>query len=192
MANDQDRMANAIAASIAKLSKVQIATFFCDNAPATQKLCDQEAERLMNMPVHPASVQGGTSYTVVSDDDTCVVQFRSSSSALDMSFLECVERAYEGFTPRHEFAANFGGLHVYTMGNVGGISMYLARGELYKDNFRLLRRTLPDFARYVVATNVPSTHVKEFAQLTLPTQVFRLGMAQDTELDAVSRPRCSV
>ena len=112
-----------------------------------------------------------------------------------MSFLECVERAYEGFMPRHEFVANVGGLHVYTMGNVGGISMYLARGELYKNNFRLLRRTLSDFARYVVATNVPhvpSTHVKEFAQLTLPTQVFRLGMAQDTELDAVSRPRHAV
>jgi hypothetical protein len=188
-------MANPIAASIAKLSKVQIATFFSNNAPATQKLCDREAERLMDMPVYPASVQGGTSYTVVSDDDTCVVQFRSSRSALDMSFLECVERAYEGFMPRHEFVANVGGLHVYTMGNVGGVSMYLARGELHKNNFRLLRRTLPDFARYVVATNVPqvpSTHVKEFAQLTLPTQVFRLGMAQDTELDAVSRPRHAV
>ncbi|KAF8347148.1 hypothetical protein F5887DRAFT_956876, partial [Amanita rubescens] len=114
------------------------------------------------MPVHPASVQGGTSYTVMSDDDTCVVQLRSGRSALDMSFLECVERAYEGFMPRHEFVANAGGLHVYTMGNVRGISMYLARGELRKNNFRLLRRTLPDFSRYVVATNVPhvpSTYV---------------------------------
>ena len=120
-----------------------------------------------------------------SDDDTCVVQFRSGRSALFMSFLEYVGRAYEGFMPRHEFAANVGRLHVYMMSNMGGISMYFARGELHKNNFRLLRRTLPD----VVATNVPhvpSTHVKEFAQLTLPTQVLRLSMAQDTELDAVS------
>ena len=157
-------MGDDIAASIANLSKVQIATSFSNNAPATQKLCDQEAERLTHMPVRPAPVQGGTSYTVVSDDETCVVQFRSDDSAVYMKFLEWVERAYEGFVPRQEFFANVGGLHVYTMGNVGGISMYLARGELHKNNFRLLRRTLPDFARYVVAADVPdvpSTHVKE-------------------------------
>ncbi|KAG8904583.1 hypothetical protein FRC00_013902 [Tulasnella sp. 408] len=141
-------MEDAMAASIAKLSKAQIATFFSVNAPATQKLCDQEAERLMRMPVHPAPVQGGASYTIVSDDESCVVQFRSSSSALDMGFLECVERVYDGFMPRHQHVANLGRLHVYTMGNVGGISMYLARGELYKNNFQLLRRTLSDYARF--------------------------------------------
>ena len=151
----QGTRADVIAASIAKLSKVQIARFFANNAPTTQELCDQEAERLVDMPVHPAPVQGGTSYTVVSNDDTCVVQFRPSRFALDISLLECVERAYEGFTPRHEFVAKVGGLYVYTMGNVGGVSMYLARGELYKDNFRLLQRTLPDFARYVAGHQRP-------------------------------------
>lgn len=142
-------MADFMADSIARLTEVQIARFFSTNAPATQKLCDQEAERLVGMPVHPTPVQGAVSYTVVSDDDACVVQFRCSGSALDMSFLQCVERAYEGFTPRHEFIANLGELYVYKMGNVGGISMYLARGELYKNNCCLLRRTVSDFARYV-------------------------------------------
>lgn len=101
------------------------------------------------MPVQPTPVQGGYSYTVVSEDDTYVVQFRCSESALDMSFIRCIEQAYEGFTPHHEFIAKLGELYVYKMGNVGGISMYLARGELYKDNCRLLRRTVSDFARYV-------------------------------------------
>ena len=55
-----------IATSIAQLSEVQIATFFSNSAPATQKLCDQEAGQLMHMPVHPAFVQDGTSYYIPS------------------------------------------------------------------------------------------------------------------------------
>jgi len=141
-------------ASVAKLSKYQISTFFSDNTTATQKQCDQEAERLTGMSVHATSVQGGTSYTVMSDDETCVVQFRSVSSALDIDLLECVQQAYMGLTPRHRWVGYLGELFVYTMGNVGGISMYLARDQLYKNDFFLLRRTLPDFAKYV-ATNVP-------------------------------------
>jgi hypothetical protein len=57
----------------------------------------------------------------------------------DMKFLECVEQAYEGFALRHRFVANVGELHVYTMGNVGGFSMYRARGVLYRNDFHLLR-----------------------------------------------------
>lgn len=146
-----DEMADFMADSIAKLTKFQIANFFSRNAPATQELCDQEAERLAGMPVRPTLVQGAASYTVMSGDNTCIVQFRCSSSALDMPLLKCVEQVYEGFTPRHKFIADFGGLHVYTMNNVGGISMYLARGELYKDNCRLLQHTVSDFARYVAS-----------------------------------------
>jgi len=135
-------------ASIVKLSNHQISTFFSNNASVTQQQCDQEAERLTGMSVHAASVQGGTSYTVVSDDETCVVQFRSGSSALDIDLLECVEQAYMGFMPRHQWVSYLGELYVYTMGNVGGISMYLARDQLCKNNFSLLRRTVPDFAKF--------------------------------------------
>ena len=59
-----------------------------------------------------------------------------------------------GFVPRHHWVGYLGELYVYTMGNVGGISMYLARDQLCKNNFSLLRRTVSDFAKYV-ATNVP-------------------------------------
>ena len=68
-----------------------------------------------------------------------------------------------------------GELHVYTMGNVGGISMYLAREKLFQNNFYLLRRTVSDFAKYV-APNVRFPDVEETAQLILPAQVFRLSM----------------
>ena len=140
--------------SIAKLSKHQISVFFSKNASSTQQQCDQEAERITGMTVHTSPVQGGNSYTVVSDDETCVVQFRSAGSALDIDLLQCVEQAYIGFMPRHQWVGYLGDLYVYTMGNVGGISMYLAREQLCKNNFSLLRQTVSDFARSVV-TSVP-------------------------------------
>jgi hypothetical protein len=140
-------------ASIAALSKFQITNFFSKNAPLTQQECNEEAQRLIGVSVHAASVQGGDSYTVVSDDDTYVVQFRAAYSALDIGFLECVEQAYGGFTPRHQLVGNLGNLHVYKMGNVGGVAMYLARDKLNQNNFLFLRQTVSDYARYVV-TNV--------------------------------------
>ncbi|KAI0676844.1 hypothetical protein C8Q78DRAFT_1065547 [Trametes maxima] len=141
-------MGDIVAASIAKLSQAQITTFFMKNAPLTQRECDQEAERLVRKPVLPTSVQGGTSYTVTSEDDTCVVQFRSGNHSLDIGILKCVEQAYDGFTPYHEFIGVFGKLHVYKMDNVGGVSMYLARQELHRRNPSLLRQTVSDFARF--------------------------------------------
>ena len=56
----QDTMADGIAASIAKLSEVHIATLFSNNAPTTQNLCDQEAEQFMDMPVHPHKAEPAT------------------------------------------------------------------------------------------------------------------------------------
>ncbi|KIM36556.1 hypothetical protein M413DRAFT_13896 [Hebeloma cylindrosporum] len=145
-------------ASIAKLSKHQISAFFSKNSSAMQEQCDQEAERLTGTSVHPAPVQGGTSYTVVSDDETSVVQFRSGSHALDIDLLRCVEQAYMGFTPRHQFVGYLGELYVYRMGNVGGISMYLARDQLCKNDFSLLRRAVSYFAQFFASAwhNTPS------------------------------------
>ena len=155
-------------ANLVELSKFQISNFFQKNAPATQQQCDLKAEQITGTSVYTTSLQGGDSYTVVSSDETCVVQFRAGYSALDIDFLGCIEQAYDGFTPRHQFVSNLGELHVYTMGNVGGVSMYLARDKLNENNFSLLKYTVKDFARYV-DTNVPyapSAHAKETVQLT--------------------------
>lgn len=71
-------------------------------------------------------------------------------------------------------------LHIYTMNNVGGISMYLARDQLHRHDCYLLRQTVQDYARSV-DTSVPDTYpvsnAKETVQLTLSTQVLRLGVA---------------
>ncbi|KAJ3555410.1 hypothetical protein NP233_g12215 [Leucocoprinus birnbaumii] len=128
------------------ISKYQISRFFKNNAPTTQQHCDLKTEQYTGMFVYAAPVQGGDSYTVVSSDETCVVQFRAGYSALDIDFLKCVEQAYDGLTPRHQFVGNLGKLHVYTMGNVGGVAMYLARNKLNENDFSLLKHTVKDFA----------------------------------------------
>ncbi|ETW85451.1 hypothetical protein HETIRDRAFT_32724 [Heterobasidion irregulare TC 32-1] len=135
-------------ANLAKLSKFQISNFFEKNAPATQQECDLEAERITGMSIHTTSLQGGQSYTVLTNDETRVVQFRAGYAALDMGFLGYIEQAYGRFTPHHESSGKLGQLHVYTMLNVGGVSMYLARDALNRNNFSLRKCTVQDFARY--------------------------------------------
>ncbi|KAF9484757.1 hypothetical protein BDN70DRAFT_872000 [Pholiota conissans] len=134
-------------ASMAALSAYQISRFFTRNAPVTQEQCNEEAIRLTGAAsAIPTPVQGGGSYTVVAGDS--VVQFRDSDSALDIRLLRCVEEAYAGFVPHHLHAGEVGNLHVYMMNNIGGVSMYLARNALHRDEFHLLRRTLEDYARF--------------------------------------------
>ncbi|KAF7419354.1 hypothetical protein PC9H_001941 [Pleurotus ostreatus] len=136
-------------ALISDLSHYQISEFFSDNAPATQLQCNQEAERVAGAPASPSAVQGGTSYTVVAGDS--VVQFRGAASALNLELLGYVEAAYPDFVPHHQRAGKLGDLDVYLMDNIGGISMYLAREELYRNNFQLLHQTLHDYARFLAA-----------------------------------------
>jgi hypothetical protein len=134
-------------ALISQLSQQQISAFFSKNAPVTQQQCDAEAARIAGASGSPAPVQGGTSYTVIAGE--YAVQFRASDSALDIDLLRGVEQAYAGFTPVHEDAGTLGGVRVYKMNDVGGVAMYLARDQLHRDNYRLLERTLKDYARSV-------------------------------------------
>ncbi|EIN12676.1 hypothetical protein PUNSTDRAFT_130929 [Punctularia strigosozonata HHB-11173 SS5] len=140
-------MPTVMEASIAALSELQITRFFEKYSPSTtQQQCNQRAEQLAGMSVHPTPVQGGTSYTVVSDDETCIVQFRLSDAILDTDLIDSVEKAYAGFTPSHRLVGNLGQLYVYTMNNVGGVAMYLARDKLNENDFSLLRHAVSDFA----------------------------------------------
>lgn len=134
-------------ASISKLSRKQISDFFSKSPHPTQQECDREAARITGTSVHPTTVQGGTSYTVIGGP--LVVQFRCDNSALDLQLLECVEQACGGFTPQHKSGGTLGKLHIYTMTDVGGISMYLARDQLHQDDCYLLRQTLQDYAKSV-------------------------------------------
>ncbi|KAM0525684.1 hypothetical protein ACHAPE_000395 [Trichoderma viride] len=143
--------------SIAALSKHQISKFFANQTSLTQQQCDEQAELIAGTSVHPAVVQGGTSYTVV--NDKIAVQFRAEGSLLDIEFLGHIERAYAGFMPHHSSAGKLGDLYIYTMNNIGGISMYLARSELHQNDCHLLHRTLQDYARFFASAwhNTPAS-----------------------------------
>ncbi|KAJ2989334.1 hypothetical protein NUW58_g3519 [Xylaria curta] len=135
-----------MAVDMSALSRMQIETFFERNAPVTQNQCNDEAQRISGQSVTPTACQGGTSYTV--DAGQVVVQFRAPSSPLDMIFMNSIEQAYPGFTPQHKDWGSFHNLHVYTMNNIGGLSMYLARASLQRNNYELLRNTIDSYARF--------------------------------------------
>ncbi|KAK2746847.1 hypothetical protein FQN57_002889 [Myotisia sp. PD_48] len=138
--------AEKIAASIAKLSQYQISRFFQQQVPLTQQECNSEAERITGVSsIRPTAVQGGNSYTVIAG--TKVVQFRETVQ--DLQLLKCCEEVYAGFTPQYESAGKLGNAHIYVMNDVGGISMYLARGQLPENNCELLQKTLQEYARLV-------------------------------------------
>jgi hypothetical protein len=136
-----------MAVDMSALSRLQIETFFAKNSPITQKQCDDNAEEITGKSVSPTVCQGGTSYTVEAGKD--IVQFRVPGSLLGMTFMNAIEQAYEGFTPKHKDYGPFYTLRVYTMNNIGGDSMYLARCYLQNDNYKLLRNTIHSYARFV-------------------------------------------
>lgn len=133
--------------SIASLSRLQISSFFSASGCPSQQQCDEKARSLSGEYPTPTPLQGGSSYTVIAGE--YVVQFRAARAALDLEFLGFIEKAYDGFIPWHRALGTLGNLYVYTMQNVGGVCMYLARDSLHRNGCHLLRQTLTDFARYL-------------------------------------------
>ncbi|KAI1147178.1 hypothetical protein F4825DRAFT_438217 [Nemania diffusa] len=146
-----------MAVDMSSLSQMQIETFFKRVALVTQKQCNNKAKEISGKSVIPTACQGGTSYTV--DAGQVIVQFRIPSSPLDMTFMNSIEQAYPDFTPRHKDCGSFHNLHVYTMNNIGGLSMYLARGFLQRNNYELLRNTIDSYARFFASAyhNTPKS-----------------------------------
>src|SRR6266699_6768137 len=108
--------------SIAALTSYQIRVFFSASGRPTQRQCDELVTVITGERPTPTRVQGGSSYTVIAGE--YVVQFRAENAALDLEFLGHVEKAYDGFMPWHSDSGILKNVHVYTMGKVGGVSMY--------------------------------------------------------------------
>lgn len=70
-----------------------------------------------------------------------------------MGLVRSIEQAYRGFVPRHEYQGQLGQVSVYTMNNIGGACMYLARTELQNNNYSLLLFTLDDYARLAMPSS---------------------------------------
>lgn len=164
---------------ISALSRYQIGRFFQENAPITQQQCDAMAQQLTGQSVTPTLSQGGTSYTVEAGE--VVVQFRVPNSALDMELLQSIEHAYRGFTPHHQYQGRLDKLHVYTMNNIGGTCMYLARNELQSNNYHLLQSTINDYARLDIIYNC---NLSKLLRPTLPPFKAGKSLANVTDVDS--------
>ncbi|KAK1989134.1 hypothetical protein LZ30DRAFT_744584 [Colletotrichum cereale] len=165
------------ASHISALSQYQIRRFFQENDSVTQQQCNAKARQITGQSVTTTACQGGSSYTV--EGGEVVVQFRVPSSNLDMDLLQSIEKAYCGFTPRHEYQGKLGQVSVYTMNNMGGACMYLARTELQSDNYSLLRFTIDDYARFFASAyhNTPVEMTRPD-----PTQLFDKYLSQLQQL----------
>ncbi|KAK2597378.1 hypothetical protein QQS21_006002 [Conoideocrella luteorostrata] len=140
------------------MSRQRVSDFFLKTAAITQQQCDKVAERITGGSIHPAPVQGLSSYTVLSSNGAFVVQFRAALSPLNLDRLKYIQQTYGRFVPRHGISGRLKELHVYTMYNVGGIPMYIARDQLHQHHGHLLRQTVQDFARFFALAwhNTPS------------------------------------
>ncbi|KIH91346.1 hypothetical protein SPBR_01851 [Sporothrix brasiliensis 5110] len=165
--------------TMARLAQYQMSNFFEQNAPITQDQCNEYAAAMTGASVTPTAVQGGSSYTVVAG--TCIVQFRNQDSPFDLEFFGYIEQAYKGFTPLHEGRGRLGSLHVYKMTNVGGVSMYLAREALHKDDFRLLGATVQSFARFFASAwhNTPAATPRKDPRVLSAEYVEQLTMLRE-------------
>ncbi|KAI0469033.1 hypothetical protein F4859DRAFT_516383 [Xylaria cf. heliscus] len=170
--------------NISRLSQMQMVSFFKQVAPVTQEQCNGKAKSISGTPVTRTACQGGSSYTVDAGD--VVVQFRVPSCPLDMALMKSVEQAYLDFTPRHKDWGLFHTTHVYTMNNVKGLCMYLARDHLQRNNYELLRTPIDSYARFV-NTNAPAGLLSD---PTLPN-ILRLGVLQHAWVDERTRSQAA-
>ncbi|KAF9488839.1 hypothetical protein BDN71DRAFT_1593803 [Pleurotus eryngii] len=115
-------------------------TVLTKNAPVTQWQCNQEAERITGASANNCS---RWDRLTLSSLET-IVQFRDTASAVNLELLGYAEAAYPKFIPHHQHAGKLEDLDVYLMNKIGGISMYLAWEELYRNDFQLLHQTLRD------------------------------------------------
>ena len=87
---------------------------------------------------------------------------------LALGFLGHVEKAYDGFMPRHSNLFTLKNVHVYTMGNLRGVSMYLAWDRLYANECKLLRQTPTGSVCYLNLSRAKLRHL----QLIITTSIY--------------------
>ncbi|KAI0525417.1 hypothetical protein F5B22DRAFT_642434 [Xylaria bambusicola] len=164
---------------MASLARYQISSFFERNTPINQQECNECAGRITGEVVTPTPVQGGSSYTVATE--TCIVQFRDKDSPFDLDFVRYIEQAYKGFTPLHEGFGQLGHLHVYRMTNMGGISMYLARDALHRDDFHLLDTTIQSLSMFFASAwhNTPAQMPRKDPSVLSREYLEKLTMLKD-------------
>lgn len=109
--------------------------------------CIRKAEEIVNGPVRALDWQGANSYTLASNDEKTVVQFRSAASPLDPNVLDMARVIHGELVPRSSLIGNMPNstAAIWTMDKVPAVDM----NHLHEDpNLRhKLVRTVHDMAR---------------------------------------------
>lgn len=100
-----------------------ISTFLSTHSSTTRSECDSLAQSLLHSPtISPIPIQGSFSYTVVASHSQ-LAQFRSPTSPLDVEVLRRAREIYGGdVVAKTEFWGNFGGLGVYLIEKLQGVT----------------------------------------------------------------------
>lgn len=135
-----------------------ISTFLSTHSSTTRSECDSLAQSLLHSPtISPVPIQGSFSYTVVASHSQ-LAQFRSPDSPLDVEVLRRAREIYgREIVAKTEFWGNFGGLGVYLIEKLQGVTYLewlmksgLGRSlELDGERFERQRGLVGGFARYV-------------------------------------------
>lgn len=135
-----------------------ISTFLSTHSSTTRSECDSLAQSLLHSPtISPVPIQGSFSYTVVASHSQ-LAQFRSPTSPLDVEILRLAREIWGGeIVAKTEFWGNFGGLRVYIIEKLQGVTYLewlmksgLGRSlELDGERYERQRGLVGGFARYV-------------------------------------------
>lgn len=131
-----------------------ISTFLSTHSSTTRSECDSLAQSLLSSPtISPVPIQGSFSYTVVASHSQ-LAQFRSPTSPLDVEVLRRAREIYgREIVAKTEFWGNFGGLGVYLMEKLQGVTYleWLIKSGLGRrldgERFERQRGLVGDFAR---------------------------------------------
>jgi len=129
-----------------------VEAFFQDLEGSSKQACDDRAASLVGEPVHPVSIQGQFSYTVIAGpQQDKIVQFRPHSFVLDTKVLQLAAKIHGVSVPACNEHEELGNLRVYVMDKVQGIAYIEARqayGTL-KDPGSQRTNTVLGLARFV-------------------------------------------
>lgn len=99
---------------------------FTSHPEISQASCDSFAEQVVGQPVRPLDWQGCFSYTLESEDERTVVQFRSSDSPLDACTVRLAKTVHSDLVPNMECLGNFENtsVTVWKMDQVPGLGFF--------------------------------------------------------------------
>ncbi|KAI0147182.1 hypothetical protein GGR57DRAFT_477354 [Xylariaceae sp. FL1272] len=104
-----------------------------------------------------------------------------------MAMIKWIEQAYSGFAPRHQCRGVFLNLHIPTMGSMGGVTLYLARAHLQRNNCELMRNTIDDYARFV---NTLFAQLPKYIYTTnLASQILCISISSKTRVHQQAQSR---